>query len=204
MTEYKPNSRLSKEQTKENEEKKEIKKVVNGTVRRKKNNVRKLTDIFISEDVTNVKSYIFMDVLVPAMKKAISDIVTDGIDMLLYGSANRKKKSNAITGSYTNYGFYSTSNRNDRGEYNYRQERYTYDDIYFDDRRDAEAVLMQMDECIDRYGRVSVMDLYDLVGITGEYTDAKFGWTNLHSAEVVRDMNGKYKIKLSRPKAFDR
>ena len=145
-----------------------------------------------------------MDVLVPAMKKAISDIVTDGIDMLLYGSTNRKKKSNAITGSYTNYGFYSTSNRNDRGEYNYRQERYTYDDIYFDDRRDAEAVLMQMDECIDRYGRVSVMDLYDLVGITGEYTDAKFGWTNLHSAEVVRDMNGRYKIKLSRPKAFDR
>lgn len=38
--------------------------------------------MFISEDAGNIKSYVVLDVLVPAIKKAIADIVTGGIDML--------------------------------------------------------------------------------------------------------------------------
>ena len=56
-----------------------------------------------------------------------------------------------------------------------------------------------MDEIIDMYGRVSVADLYDLVGITGNYTDNNYGWTNLASAEPIRVRDG-YVIKL--PKAM--
>ena len=44
---------------------------------------------------------------------------------------------------------------------------------------------------------VSVMDLYDLVGITGQYTDNKYGWTNLRNAEPVRTRDG-YMLKLPR------
>ena len=90
MAEYTPNSHRYKEEKKEATAEKHIKKVVTGKTAVKKNNVRKLTDIFISEDVSNVKSYVFMDVLVPAIKKAISDIVTDGVDMILYGESGRK------------------------------------------------------------------------------------------------------------------
>ena len=92
---YKPNSHRFKEQQKEvaTTEKKKVEKVVSGTAVKKRNDMRKLTDIFISEDAENVKSYIFMDVLVPAIKKAISDIVTDGIDMVLYGSTGRSRKN---------------------------------------------------------------------------------------------------------------
>ena len=55
-----------------------------------------------------------------------------------------------------------------------------------------------MDELIDRYEVVSVADLYELVGITGNYTDNKYGWTNIRNAEVVRVRDG-YVLKL--PKA---
>ena len=83
MAEYPANSHRSKElATESHSEERKVQKVVSGKVTTKKNEVRKLTDIFISEDARNVKSYIFMDVLVPAIKKAISDIVTDGIDMI--------------------------------------------------------------------------------------------------------------------------
>lgn len=45
---------------------------------------------------------------------------------------------------------------------------------------------------------MSVADLYDLVGINGNYTDNKYGWFNIRTASVVRVRDG-YMIKL--PKA---
>ena len=49
------------------------------------------------------------------------------------------------------------------------------------------------------YGTVSVADLYDLVGISGNYTDNKYGWTNIRNAEPIRVRDG-YMLKL--PKAL--
>ena len=58
-----------------------------------------------------------------------------------------------------------------------------------------------MDELIDQYGVVSVGDLYDLVGVTGAYTDNNYGWTDLRTASVVRTRDG-YMIKLPRALAL--
>ena len=58
-----------------------------------------------------------------------------------------------------------------------------------------------MDELIDQYGMVSVGDLYDLVGVTGQYTDNNYGWTDLRTASVVRTRDG-YMIKLPRALAL--
>ena len=106
MTEYQPNSHRSKEaQAKEPlVEKKKIEKVVTGTVKTRENKGRKLADVFISEDVSNVKSYVLMDVLVPAIKKAISDIVTNGVDMILYGGKGSGGSSRSTSKvSYRSY-----------------------------------------------------------------------------------------------------
>ena len=85
MEDYKPNSHRYKEaQKRAAAEDKKVEKVVTGTVKvKKKNEIGRLKDVFISEDVNNVKNYVLMDVLIPAVKKAISDIVTNGIDMIL-------------------------------------------------------------------------------------------------------------------------
>ena len=71
------------------------------------------------------------------------------------------------------------------------------DDVILDNRGEAEEVLSRMDELIDTYGIVSVADFYDLVGITGKYTDNNYGWTDIHSAKVVSVRDG-YLIKLPR------
>ena len=63
-----------------------------------------------------------------------------------------------------------------------------------------EEVLDKMFELLDTYQFVSVADLYDLVGVTGNYTDNKYGWTNLRGAEPVRMRDGGYALKL--PKAY--
>lgn len=194
MEEYKSNSHASKEKEKNGEEKK-VEKIISGNARaKKKSEFSKFADVFVSEDAGNVKSYILMEVLVPAVKKAISDIVTNGIDMLLYGETGVHKRNG--TSSKVSYRSYY-----DRRDHNTSSSRtrngYSYDDIILDNRGEAEEVLSRMDEIVATYGTVSVADLYDLVGITGAYTDNKYGWTDIRSASVVRVRDG-YMIKLPR------
>ena len=188
MAEYKSNSHRSKEQTSD----KKVEKVISGNAKVKKRSA-------LSDDIQNIKSYVVMDVLIPAAKKAISDIVTNGIDMMLYPGGNgRPKRSNANHVSYRSY--YDNRDRDRRYDPETRSRRssYSYDDIIIDTRAEAEEVLERMDELLDTYNVVSVADLYDLVGISCSYTDNKYGWTNLRNAEVIRVRDG-YFLKL--PKA---
>lgn len=176
---------------------KRVEKIVHGKVIKKENKVRKLTDIFIAEDVTNVKDYIIMDVIVPSVKKALYDLTVGAIDMILYGGrGDGGKRPTADKVSYRDYN--SMSRRDDRYRDRTRTSSgYSYDDIVLDTRGEAEAVLSRMDEIMEEYDIVRVADLYDLVGVSGDYTDNNYGWTNIRNAKIVRVRDG-YKIDMPR------
>lgn len=198
LTDYKSNSNRSKEAKLEEHK---VEKVVKGpVVTRKKSGLDKLKGEFISDDAKNIKSYVFGEVLIPAIKKAISDIVTDGIAILLYGESRNggNRRSTADRVSYRSY----YDNSYDRRGSISRATSYSYDDIILNSRGEAEDVLMRMDELMETYGLVRVADLYDLVGITGNYTDNKYGWTNIRNAEIVRVRDG-YMIKMPRAVPID-
>lgn len=207
MNEYQPNSHKHKEELKKQNspDEKRASKVVTGVVKtKKKSEVRKLADTFISDDVSKVKEFVWLDVLVPAVKKAISDIITNGIDMILYGESGRSKKS-SLPGSKigyvpTNYSSISSNQRGFKPVAN--RSTYSYDDITLTTRGEAENVIMAMDEIVSEYKFVRVADLYDLVGVTGSHTDCNYGWTDIRSAEVVRTRDG-YMIKLPRALPID-
>lgn len=199
---YKPNSFKSKEEQKEKEAtEKKVEKVASGKVK-KKNEVQKFASAFLSEDVANIKSYALTGVLIPAVKKAIYDIITEGIDMLLYGgNGGRKKTTQAGRVTYSSY-YDKRRNDDDRRDTPRTRTAYSYDEVTVDTRMEAEEVLARMDELIEKYGMVSVADLYDLVGVTGNYTDNKYGWTSLRSAEPVKTRDG-YLIKMPRATPLD-
>lgn len=195
--EYKSNSHRSKEQAHEPMEDKKIEKVVTGTVKqRKKTGLSRAASTFMPGDVDSVKSYILMDVLVPSIKRAISDIVCNGINMLL-GEPTRGKGGNSIGAkvSYRQY-YRDPDERRDYARPR-AQAQYSYDDIIFDNRGDAEEVLYRMEELLERFEVVSVADLFDMAGISCNYTDNKYGWTDLRSAHVERVRDG-YIINLPR------
>lgn len=196
---YKPNSHRSREEQKEQPREKRAEQVVTGIVKaKKKSDIHKFADLFVAEDVSNVKSYIFTDVLVPAIKKLVSDIVRDGIDMILYGESGRSnKRSDASKISYSKY--YERKD-DDRFANSSRASspRYSYDEITFRTRGEAEEVLTRMDEIIETYTMVRVADMYDLVGHTSDnYTDNNYGWTNIRNAKIVRVRDG-YVIDMPR------
>lgn len=192
MEEYVSNSLKSKEQ--EPIPEKKVEKVVSGTVtRKKKNEVEKFAGEVFSEDIRSVKNYILMDVLVPSLKKAISDIVTNGIDILLYGESGHSKNRSGSKPSYRNY-------YDDKNSTSYRPTRsvYSFDDIGMESKGDAEEVLDGMIDILNQYGMVSVADMYDLVGAVGNYTDNKYGWTDLRNAYTERGRDGRYYVRLPR------
>ena len=85
------------------------KPVANGKLK-KKSEIKKLSDVFLAEDAGNVGNYILMDVIIPAIKKTVSDIVRDGIDMMLFGS----KQANRSSGTNVRYVSYSKMSDRDR------------------------------------------------------------------------------------------
>lgn len=203
MADYdlKPNSHKYKEEQAQVAEKKKVDKVVTGKVRRKKKSeLSKITEVFVAEDASNVGSYLLFDVLVPAVKDAVVDIVQNGISMLMYGGAGKGRRSSSRS-EYVSYDKkYRDQDRFSRREPSTRTSgRYNFDDIILDTRQEAENVLSSMDDIIETYGIVSVADFNDLVGISGYYTDNKYGWKNLRNAEVIRVRDG-YMLKL--PKAL--
>lgn len=199
LPDYKSNSNASKESAKKTD--KNVQKAIAGTARqRKKSEIRKFTDIFISEDVDNVKSYILLDVIVPSVKRAVSDVIKNGIDMLLYGETDHRSSSS--TASKVSYRSYYDKNKNSEPRQVRSHTGYGYDDIVLDSRGEAQEVLDRMDELVATYGTVSVADMYDLVGISGSYTDNKYGWTDIRSARIVRIRDG-FVIKMPRALPLD-
>ena len=199
MEKYEPNSHISKE-------KREVpKKVITGNVKtKKKNGAQRFFNMIIQEDVGSVWSYILTDVMVPACKKIFVDAVNNAANMFVYGSSGgeRKTGTNASRVSYRRY-YDEPDNRyvSRRPKYE-TPTRVDYEDIIFSNREDAEEVLNCMSDLINRYHVVRVADLYELVGITGSYTDNNYGWTNIDGAGAIRVSDG-YILKLPKPLPID-
>lgn len=198
-TDYPSNSRKSRAERKEP---KRQEKIIQGeVVMRKKNLFRRMTDTFLGEDIDNVSAYIFQDVLIPAAKNTLSDIVSGGIEMLLFGDRQGRSRSRRDGRSYVRYDqpSYRDDRRDDRPRVNSRRG---YDDIILTNRGDAQDVLNHLVDQIADYDVATVANLYDMVGKHSTYVDGNYGWTNLRDARV-RPVRGGYLIDLPRALPID-
>ena len=196
MPEYQSNSHRTKELAAQEKpaERRTEKVVTGGTKIRKKSTLTKMANAFLPGDVDDVKRYVLRDVLIPTIKRTISDVV----DMLL--GVNTTPRSSSPTGTRVSYRSYYDA-RNDRREsmaLRPRSTPYSYDDVVFDRYDDAAEVLLRMRELVSRFDAVSVADLFEMTGHAGNYTDNKYGWTDLSDARIERISDG-YIIRLPRP-----
>lgn len=175
-------------------------RIVKGEVKaRKKSELKKLADTFIPEGVDNARSHIVFDILIPAAK----DMVWDVIGSLLYGDQYRKRAKGTSTGTKSNTPY--------RNYYQHPEERsmpatrvrvaYEVDDYPIPDRGDAECVLAELDSILREYGTVKVSEYYEALGVTPRSIDYKYGWTDLRNAYVDKVREG-WIIRLPRPCAM--
>lgn len=185
---------------KKSSEKPQIEKVVTGDViRRKKPLSKRFRETFLGgEDAKGVLNYVTFEVLAPAAKDMIADAVSQGVERMIFGESRgprRGRPGHRPGGSgYVSYNKMSSSTvrREDPRPQLSRQARRThdFDEIVLATRAEGTDVLDRLYVLIDQYGQASVSDLYELIGITGEYTDEKWGWDNLRGSGVVRVSNG--------------
>lgn len=208
--EFPPNSHSSKREYSSLDatpvkKEKHVEKIVKGkVVKRKKSMGRKLSETFLEDDGQNVMDYIIYDVLIPSAKETLSNVVTNGIEMLLFGESKGSRTTRDRGKSRVSYqSYYDDENRRSRSRGRGRRTCHDFDDIIFDHRGEAEEVLSSLVELIDGYGQATVGDFYDLVGMSGSYTDNKWGWDNLASAYIERARGGGYIIRLPRTIILD-
>jgi hypothetical protein len=182
-------------------EREPVEKIVTGKVRtRKQPWYKRATGAFIAEDAQSLGDYLLVEVIVPAIKNLVFDVVTGGTSRTLYGGGRRRS---GIGGGLVG---------RERGEERYRtrydrmgeardvrpartitreaRARHDFDDVYLDDRAEAVAVIEMLMARVEKFGAASVGDMYEALGVTGSFADLRHGWYDLTSADVRQERGG--------------
>jgi len=187
--------------------KKDIQKVVEGTVTQKKPAFgKRIAESFTGDDSRSVGDYIVFDVIIPAAKSLILDVIIQGSQRAMYGES--AARPGGPRKGYTPYGQMSKpttvgSTPSVRTMSNKDRMTHNFDEITFPSRADAEVVIDNLKNLIEAYDSVSVSDLYELVGITGSHVDEKWGWFDVSNASVNVVRGGGYSLNLPRTETID-
>jgi hypothetical protein len=206
--------RLNDETEKETKEtSKKIESVVVGEVVRRKKPLRKrISEMFVGGDARSVGSYVLLDVLVPAAKDMVADAMSQGMEKMLFGEArSRSRRGGSRSDSGNGYVSYNRFSPATGGRYRGDESRqpshraratHDFDEIILATRIEADEVIERLFDLVVKYESATVADLYELVGVSGNYTDDKWGWTDLRGAGVTRIRNG-YLLELPKPQSLD-
>lgn len=179
------------------------KKVIAKAKVQKKSAIKEALRTFFAQDLPEIAEHLVVDVAIPAAKNAITDMVTQGIQQLLYGEVDPRR------GPSSGYTSYSRSSRSDRSRGYYESRRSerreprqpkptNVEDLVFDTRGDAVDVIEFIADSIEQYGQVSVADLMSSVGIQPRYTDERWGWTTTDAFEIRQIREG-WLVSADRP-----
>lgn len=201
---YNSNSHKSKEAGSKKPDKPKQEKVISGeVVQRKKGLWEKIKETFTGDDLHSVGNFIMFDVVLPAAKQMISDAVSQGVERTLFGESARRANRPSMGSRYTNYSSYSKPSVVGRAAEpdaprsisSRARAAHDFDEIVLGSRGEAEEVLDRLTDLVSNYDVATVSDLYDLVGITGSFTDDKWGWYDLRGSSI-RPVRGGYLLIL--------
>lgn len=192
-------------------EQKRVQRVVEGEViRRKKPMSRRFKEVLLGGDSRSVGEYVFLDILIPGIRDIISDVATTSIERMVYGGDaprhhGRRPSQRGGGLSHVDYrGFSRNDRRDDRRPSrddkrdHRRQTMNDLDEVILMTRVEAEETLSQMYDILEKFESVTVADLWEILGQSSQYTDNRYGWTDLIGSNVSR-VRGGYLLDLPRP-----
>lgn len=188
------NSNVGKDRTDKNLE--QI--TVNAVSRRKKPLGQRFFSTFVAGDPKKVVQDVILDVLMPAARDMIADVVTRGFEQWIYGDSRTARSRTGSrpggTNGYISYNRYSANTpasmsprrEEDRGSSRAARNATSLDDLVVGTRAEAETIIDRLFDIVSRWEQATVHDLYELVGITGEPIDQKWGWTSMEGSTFRR------------------
>lgn len=207
-------SNTKKDKVEETEERETLASVVESPARRRKKSVgRKFREAVSGDDARSAFGYTFSDVIIPAIKGMALDAVNEALSRMLYGDVRGRSRP-IVGGSSNNYTPYNriSSNTPAGGGASVNQGRtitqraratHDFDEIVLGSRGEAEMVRDALLQRIAQFDVATVADLYDLVQITGSFTDNKYGWYDLTGATIDRAGREGYLLTLPKPQLLN-
>lgn len=187
--------------TSQGEPKKKFDKVVRGKVTLKEqNDIQKIANDFLAEDLKTVKDRIIAEYLIPMLKNGLCSIFNSAINIALWGDDRSRSSSTNYSSSSrqrNSYDRYYQDGQSSRPGPSGRPAR-TLQNLDFEVRYDADGILNEMYDALRKYKQVSVGDLWDMMGVSNESTDYNYGWYNLDGA-YIKGIPGGYRLVLPRP-----
>lgn len=124
------------------------------------------------------------------IRDAIKHKISDKLDKALYGdSCNKQHRA-----GYVSYHRYAEEKRRPRAT------RDKVENLVFATRLEAEKTLDEIKEIIDKYGYVTVAELYELSGAWTDYTNNLYGWLSADGFEIRSVQKVGYELVV--PKAI--
>ena len=205
MEDYPSNSHSAPIEDPDDENPKNIQKVVTGPViTRKPSGFQRLRKSFIRADASTVGDQIFWNVLLPNAKDTVFDMGVTFLETMLFGE--RRSGSFRPSSSSTSSPSTSTSKFNyaginigggplvqSSGVPNVVDDHIASrspNEFILKSRAESEGVIHEMDKIIEKYGAVTVADVYRMMGTTGSYMDHRWGWSSTEGAGSKRVRNG--------------
>lgn len=193
------------------ETREKIEKVITGkVVQRKPNALKRFARGMVAEDVTNVGDFVIAEVMLPAFRNLVYDIISKGSYRVLYGHSPRGRVGSAtsvaigpMTSLKTAYNHVSSQPEPARSMTRQDQASHNFSELYLDSQAEAVDVIENLIARVNRYGSASVADLYDYLGVTGGFTDQAYGWKNLDGADTRHTRHG-WSLVLPRPISLSR
>lgn len=206
----KPNSYKYKEQVEQQEDREKLDPIVKkgGVVSTKKPLSQKFAETFLIGDGMDIKIYIIRDLVIPGVKNAVLDV----IEMAFYGTVSGRRRSTGRRDVGTDYRscYSSPSRREDRRERSdsrdrrsRRDDKLDYRNIILLNRDETEEVIRQLHKRIDKYGCVSIAELFDLIDEPiSNHNDNNWGWKDPRDIGIRRVSRG-YLIDVSEAEYLD-
>lgn len=184
-------------------EREPVEKIVEGKViSRKQPWWKRFSHTMLADDMGNVGEYILTDVIVPATKNLIVDMIGQSVERMLFGTSRGRVRRSPLGASLrdqVNYSRFSNDREPIRRPLSREaRARHDFNEIVLENRTEAIEVVEALIARIARYGAVTVADLYDLVGTTGSFADQRWGWSDLTTADV-RQVPGGFLLDLPAP-----
>lgn len=192
------------------EEKPKVEKIVMGKVTVKKPGLgSRFKNMLFGGETNGVGNFLLQHVIVPAAKDMVADAVREGVERMVYGEtrgANPRSRPGSGSGTFTNYSGFgnnrSSSLRPDpasdpRPQLSRQARRnHNFGEVVLESRAAATEVLRRLDARIQKYDSVSVSELYQMLDITPDWTDEKYGWYDISSASIRSARGGGYLLDL--------
>lgn len=166
----------------------------------KKSPLKNVWGEMIKSDLKEVTSNIVMDVLVPAVKNTIYDMVSQGIERALWGDSKPSVRPGFGPTRRVEYNRVRSPRRSESRRLSTRQTEER--EFILNTRAEAEACLDQMYELLEEYGEVRVDQVYSMMQMSSSYTDRNWGWRDLASARVSA-IRGGYILDIPQPTPLD-